>query len=83
VPGVKYVVIESRYDEVVTPYTNAFLTGPGAQNILLQDQCATDFTEHIGIIYDPVALQDVMNALGADNPGFRPTCSLVLPVVSG
>jgi triacylglycerol esterase/lipase EstA (alpha/beta hydrolase family) len=83
VPGVKYVVIESRYDEVVTPYTNAFLTGRGAQNILLQDQCATDFTEHIGIIYDPVALQDVMNAVGADNPAFRPTCSLVLPVVSG
>jgi triacylglycerol esterase/lipase EstA (alpha/beta hydrolase family) len=83
VPGVKYVVIETRYDEVVTPYTHAFLTGSGAQNILLQDQCATDFTEHIGIIYDPVALQDVMNALGADNPAFRPTCSLVLPVVSG
>jgi triacylglycerol esterase/lipase EstA (alpha/beta hydrolase family) len=83
VPGVRYVVIESRYDEVVTPYTNAFLTGSGAQNILLQDQCVTDFTEHIGIIYDPVALQDVMNALGADNPAFRPTCSLVLPVVSG
>jgi triacylglycerol esterase/lipase EstA (alpha/beta hydrolase family) len=83
VPGVKYVVIESRYDEVVTPYTNAFLTGAGAQNILLQDQCSTDFTEHIGIIYDPVALQDVMNAVGADNPAFRPTCSLVLPVISG
>ncbi|HEX3459348.1 MAG TPA: alpha/beta fold hydrolase [Acidimicrobiales bacterium] len=83
VPGVKYVVIESRYDEVVTPYTNAFLTGAGAQNILLQDQCPTDFTEHIGIIYDPVALQDVMNAVGADNPAFRPTCSLVLPLLSG
>jgi triacylglycerol esterase/lipase EstA (alpha/beta hydrolase family) len=83
VPGVKYVVIESRYDEVVTPYTNAFLTGAGAQNILLQNQCSTDFTEHIGIIYDPVALQDVMNALGADSPTFHPTCSLVLPVFSG
>jgi triacylglycerol esterase/lipase EstA (alpha/beta hydrolase family) len=83
VPGVKYVVIESRYDEVVTPYTNAFLTGSGAQNIQLQDQCATDFTEHIGIIYDPVALQDVMNALGADSPSFHPVCSLVLPIVSG
>jgi len=83
VPGVKYLVIESRHDEVVTPYANAFLTGPGAQNILLQDQCATDFTEHIGIIYVPVALQDVMNALGADNPGFHPVCSVVLPVFSG
>jgi triacylglycerol esterase/lipase EstA (alpha/beta hydrolase family) len=82
-PGVKYVVIESRYDEVVTPYTNAFLHGAGAQDILLQNQCASDFTEHIGIIYDPVALQDVMNALGTDNPGFHPACSLVLPLFSG
>lgn len=83
VPGVRYVVIETRYDEVVTPYTNAFLTGAGAQNILLQNQCSSDFTEHIGIIYDPVALQDVMNALGADSPMFHPTCSLVLPLISG
>jgi triacylglycerol esterase/lipase EstA (alpha/beta hydrolase family) len=85
VPGPKFVQIESRYDEVVTPYTSAFLTGPAdqVQNITLQDQCPTDYTEHIGIIYDPVALQDVMNALGPDNPNFRPRCSLVLPVASG
>lgn len=83
VPGVRYVVIESRYDEIVTPYTNAFLTGAGAQDILLQNQCGIDFTEHLGIIYDPVALQDVMNALGADSPTFRPACSLVLPVFCG
>lgn len=82
-PGVKYVVIESRYDEVVTPYTNAFLHGAGAQNILLQNQCASDYTEHIGIIYDPVALQDVVNALGPDKPEFHPACSLVLPLFSG
>jgi triacylglycerol esterase/lipase EstA (alpha/beta hydrolase family) len=79
--GPKYVVIESRYDEVVTPYTSAFLSGSNVQNILLQNQCAIDFSDHIGIIYDPVALQDVMNALGANSSSFRPSCSLVLPVV--
>lgn len=85
VPGPKYVVIESKYDEVVTPYTSAFLSGPAdqVQNITLQDQCSTDYTEHIGIIYDPVALQDVMNALGSDSPTFAPRCSVVLPVLSG
>jgi triacylglycerol esterase/lipase EstA (alpha/beta hydrolase family) len=82
-PGVKYVVIETRDDEVVTPYTNAFLHGSGAQNILLQNQCSTDYTEHVGIIYDPIALQDVMNALGADSPTFHPVCSFVLPLFSG
>ncbi len=81
-PGPKYVVIESEYDEVVTPYTSAFLSGPNTQNITLQNQCSTDYTEHLGIIYDPVALQDVMNALGSDSASFKPHCSLVLPVFS-
>ena len=81
VPGPKYVVIESRYDEVVTPYQSAFLSGPDVQNILLQNQCSLDFTEHIGIVYDPVALQDVVNALGPDLPSFQPVCSFVPPVI--
>jgi triacylglycerol esterase/lipase EstA (alpha/beta hydrolase family) len=83
VPGPKYVVIESMYDEVVTPYTSAFLQGPNTQNIVLQNQCPLDFSEHIGIVYDPVALQDVMNALGPDDPSFVPACSVVLPLVGG
>src|SRR6202045_826077 len=37
--GVSYPVIESAYDEVVTPYPSAFLTGPGVTNITLQSQC--------------------------------------------
>jgi triacylglycerol esterase/lipase EstA (alpha/beta hydrolase family) len=81
VPGPRYVVIESRYDEVVTPYSTAFLTGPKVQNILLQNQCPLDFSDHIGIVYDPVALQDVMNALGPNDPSFVPTCSFVPPVI--
>jgi triacylglycerol esterase/lipase EstA (alpha/beta hydrolase family) len=80
-PGPRYVVIESRYDEVVTPYTSAFLTGPNVDNILLQNQCPNDFTEHLGILYDGVALQDIMNALGPDDPNFAPVCSLVFPGV--
>lgn len=79
--AVRYVVVESKFDEVVTPYRNAFLpAAPNVQIILLQNQCSTDFTEHLGILYDPIALQDVMNALGPDDPAFRPSCSLVLPV---
>jgi triacylglycerol esterase/lipase EstA (alpha/beta hydrolase family) len=78
-PGPKYVVIESQYDEVVTPYTSAFLSGPKVQNILLQSQCATDFSEHLGILYDPIAQQDVLNALGGDDPAFVPACSIVPP----
>src|SRR5581483_1934420 len=36
VAGVHYTVIESENDEVVTPYTSAFLSGDDVTNILLQ-----------------------------------------------
>jgi hypothetical protein len=80
---VNEVVIATRYDEDVTPYTSAFLTGDGVRNITVQDQCPTDYTDHIGIIYDPVALQDVRAALEHPRRPFQPTCSLVWPVFSG
>src|SRR5690349_11457044 len=40
--GVRYTVIESRNDEVVTPYTSAFLAGSKVTNITLQRQCPLD-----------------------------------------
>ena len=87
VPGPSYVVIESRDDEVVTPYTSSFLSGPNVLDITLQEQCPTDNTEHLGIIYDPVAIQDVTAALADNGPTVtplpRPACSVVLPVLSG
>ena len=82
VPGVSYTVIESSDDEVVTPYTSAFLSGPNVTNILLQDQCATDVSDHLAITFDAIALRDVLNALDpatAQAPGCHPT----LPVLGG
>jgi triacylglycerol esterase/lipase EstA (alpha/beta hydrolase family) len=71
VSGVKYVVIETRDDEVVTPFTNAFLpAASNVQNITLQNQCAQDASDHLSIPYDSNALQDVINALGPDSPNF-------------
>jgi hypothetical protein len=72
VPGVSYTVIETRYDEVVTPYSSAFLSGPDVTNITLQNQCGLDLTDHLGIIYDPVALHDVLNALDPTTAEGRP-----------
>ncbi|WP_375492185.1 esterase/lipase family protein [uncultured Jatrophihabitans sp.] len=81
VPGVSYTVIQTRYDDVVTPYTNAFLHGSGARNILLQDACPLDATDHLGIPYDDNAEQYVLNALGANDPHFKPTCKAAAPGV--
>jgi triacylglycerol esterase/lipase EstA (alpha/beta hydrolase family) len=76
VPGVRYVVIETDHDEVVTPYTNAFLNGPDVTNILLQNQCPTDPVEHIGMASDSPAWQNVLNQLSATpNQSFTATCT--------
>jgi triacylglycerol esterase/lipase EstA (alpha/beta hydrolase family) len=77
---VTYTVIESTDDEVVTPYTNAFLpAAPNVTNITLQQQCPLDATDHLEIAYDPVAMADMLNALDPANPVPVP-CLLVLPV---
>lgn len=65
-PGIRYTNIATRYDEVVTPYTQAFITpGAGAtvSNITLQDVCSQDLTDHLGIVYDTNVYQLILNAL--------------------
>jgi triacylglycerol esterase/lipase EstA (alpha/beta hydrolase family) len=68
VPGVTYTVIESTGDEVVTPYTSAFLSGPNVTNITVNNQCASDASDHLEIANDPIALADVLNALDPAHP---------------
>ncbi|MCX5383321.1 triacylglycerol lipase [Streptomyces sp. NBC_00083] len=64
VPGVHYTVIASKYDEVVTPYRSQFLNGPDVHNVLIQDKCALDLSEHVAIgLTDRVAYHEVANAL--------------------
>jgi triacylglycerol lipase len=69
-PGdVDYTQVETRYDEVVVPYTSAFLTpGPQSTNILLQDRCRADASEHLTIAMDPQAIAWVLDAFGHDGP---------------
>ncbi len=79
VPGVNYTVIETRGDEVVTPYTNAFLPAPNVSNITLQQQCPLDASDHLEIASDPVAMADMLNALDPAQPVKVP-CLAVLPL---
>ncbi|OLT38698.1 lipase [Saccharomonospora sp. CUA-673] len=82
VPGVDYTVIQTKYDQVVTPYTNAFLDpAPNVDNVLLQDVCPADKTDHLGITYDPIAGQLVLNALDPANAE-PPRCRFVPPILS-
>ena len=64
VPGVRYTVIATRYDEVVTPYASQFLSGPDVRNVLLQDLCPIDVSEHLAIgLADRIAFHEAANAL--------------------
>ncbi|MEU7280550.1 alpha/beta fold hydrolase [Streptomyces sp. NPDC045431] len=64
VPGVDYTVIATRYDQVVTPYRSQFLDGPRVRNVLLQDLCPLDFSEHVAIgLTDRIVFHEVVNAL--------------------
>lgn len=85
VSGVSYTNIVSRNDEVVTPYTNQFLTaGPGAtvHNILLQSVCPLDQGDHLSVVYDRIALRLMLNAL--DPAAARiPACLPIAPIVGG
>ena len=75
-PPPSYTVVSTKYDEVVTPYRSQALKG--ATNVVLQKRCPEDITDHVGIIYDPIALQWTLDALGRPgpaDPAFRPLCS--------
>ncbi|MCT9009874.1 esterase/lipase family protein [Streptomyces sp. NPDC054766] len=64
VAGVHYTVIATKHDEVVTPYDSQFLNGPDVHNVLLQNLCALDLSEHVAIgIFDRIAYHEVANAL--------------------
>jgi triacylglycerol lipase len=80
VPGVTYVNIMTKYDELVRPYTSGI--EDGMTNIVLQDGCRLDYTEHFEIAADRNASLYVLNALDPAHP--RPIrCTLTLPFVGG
>ncbi|OPF72347.1 lipase [Streptomyces antioxidans] len=68
VPGVRYTVISTKYDEVATPYREQFLSGPNVKNVVIQDLCATDISEHVTIgLTDGLAFHEAVNALDPEH----------------
>ncbi|MEU6552404.1 alpha/beta fold hydrolase [Streptomyces sp. NPDC046915] len=64
VPGVRYTVIATKYDEVATPWRSQYLSGSDVTNVLLQDLCSLDLSEHVAIgLFDRIAFHEVANAL--------------------
>ncbi|KAF9113311.1 hypothetical protein BGX27_001847 [Mortierella sp. AM989] len=61
VPGVSYKFIASKFDAVVTPYTNGFLKdkNPLVKNVVLQDLCAVDLSDHATQMLDPIVFHSM------------------------
>ena len=78
VPGVDYTMLLTRNDELVRPYRSGLMDG--AENIIVQDVCPLDQSEHLSIAFDPVTAHEVLNALDPRHPGPVP-CAPVLPFV--
>ncbi|MEU2394299.1 alpha/beta fold hydrolase [Streptomyces sp. NPDC007369] len=79
VPGVQYTVIVTKYDQVVTPYRSGFLQGTGSnvRNVVLQDLCPLDLSEHVTIgLTSRIAWHEALNALDPANAE-RTTCASV------
>ena len=80
-PGVRYTNIATRYDELVVPYTNGLVPGPDTVNIVVQDRCPQDLSEHAAIAASPVAAGHVLNALDPQRP--RPVPCLPIAPLTG
>lgn len=65
--GVPVTSIFTQYDEIVRPQPEAS-TMPGATNVMLQDVCAADPSEHGVILGDPVAYALALDALTHPGP---------------
>lgn len=75
-PGVNYINIATKTDQVVTPYTAAFLTPSGndqVTNITLQDKCNIDNSDHLSLSYSKNVAQLVLNHL-QNQPNAPITC---------
>jgi pimeloyl-ACP methyl ester carboxylesterase len=75
----KYTVIETNGDQIVTPYTNAFLKG--ATNIEVNKVCPLELAEHLGMTYSRNVAQLALKAL--DPTVTKNVCVVSLPYIGG
>ena len=80
VPGVTYTTVMTRYDELVVPYTSGRLDAPNATNIVVQDGCPVDLSDHLSIISTARTGQIVLNALDPAHAS-APPCRPSLPAL--
>ncbi|WP_343287373.1 hypothetical protein [Gordonia sp. SID5947] len=81
VKGIDYTNISTRYDELVVPYTSGQVpgrAGENVRNIVVQDTCSADHSDHLAIAGSRRAAFMVLNALDPQHP-VRVPCEFVPP----
>ncbi|HEY9311131.1 esterase/lipase family protein [Williamsia sp.] len=66
-PDITYTNIMTRFDELIVPYTSGKLIAANSTNIVVQDGCSQDYTEHAGLAGSRRAATFVLNALDPAN----------------
>ncbi|UPW13662.1 lipase family protein [Gordonia amicalis] len=78
-PGIEYTNIATRYDELVVPYWYGLPPGgSNVRNIVVQEGCSVDYTEHAGMAGSRRTAYFVLNALDPEHPR-RVPCERVAP----
>ncbi|MCH5641919.1 MULTISPECIES: triacylglycerol lipase [unclassified Gordonia (in: high G+C Gram-positive bacteria)] len=67
-PNVEYTNIATRHDELIVPYWLGLPPGRNTRNIVVQDGCPVDYTEHAGVAGSRRAAYFVLNALDPQHP---------------
>ncbi|MFB7721062.1 esterase/lipase family protein [Nocardia sp. NPDC056100] len=76
-PTVSYTNVASNFDEAVWPSV-ALVPAPNVVNILVQSDCATDFSDHMAIAGSRRVAADALNALDPAHPRAVP-CVFIPP----
>ncbi|MEA2125151.1 MAG: triacylglycerol lipase, partial [Solirubrobacteraceae bacterium] len=66
IPGIEHTNIATTHDELVVPYTSGIMRD-GGTNIVLQDVCPADPSEHVAVAFDPAVMQMILNALDPEH----------------
>ncbi|MRH90415.1 lipase [Nocardia sp. SYP-A9097] len=67
-PTVSYTNIDTIYDELIVPVSIGLVPAPNATNILVQDGCSTDFSDHLAIAGSHRVAMWALNALDPAHP---------------
>ncbi|MBT0568524.1 lipase [Williamsia sp. CHRR-6] len=81
-PRVSYTNIMTRFDGLVVPWTDGYVPGPRTRNIVVQDRCPADRSDHLSLVASRRAAALVLGALDPRHPPAVP-CLPIGPALPG